>query len=615
MELALFQSLFKTRPARKGLHPIAPNAIPRVLGITPRCRKLDMAELLPVVLCGLSTGFGTATTFLARRQTAQLKLLKSRHTIGTDEVTKLLQEKDEVLAHIYDLHVITAELDELLTSVLSPAYQPDTDFQFSLETVRVHIDTSLDLRSERFYTSWSPTRSSVTTLQLCASDHPDVGAYVYGMSQLLGWFERKKTNRTAIHALHTGELRTVIEQVTRLLHGAFDPRLRVSLVAQKSVGAWWNRELWKEEFDQHEHHASLRRAHSDDCTRGAPRATHTATTYCELVRYTARMSTLHGWRSWFRELDEPSPLSQWTASEQLQTNAHKKCPREGHSVTQGYFEALHEEPPVCSSTDAVPSEEPRCTVPCPIPPNDAHKPLKAHVWRADENAEREYLVADESSACRARGAYYDTHRHFYSVVRGTHELFACVHQRKEQFYATLHSPVCAARLLLTWRAAMRKRHPRFWIRCRTRLRSGEQWAKRVLRGSNASTTPLRFVSAITLCTFENMRLRHRQSKRIAKQLLSTASSACPTASDHEWFCLFVRRIGDVYRDPLFQCYCTHADMAETPPGGPVVRDTSGLGGLWKLADRIRNIMRCTDHMLTEDMVFRHSIMSGRVPQV
>lgn len=68
------------------------------------------------------------------------------------------------------------------------------------------------------------------------STHPDVHAFVQILVRLLGWIELKKTNRTAIHAFHMGPLHLAIERMSQFLHVTTDPRLRISLLAQKRLG-------------------------------------------------------------------------------------------------------------------------------------------------------------------------------------------------------------------------------------------------------------------------------------------------------------------------------------------------------------------------------------------
>jgi hypothetical protein len=697
-----------------------------------------MAEALSLALGALSTAFASATTFWARRQTTQLKLLRSRHTISTHEMTKLLREKDTVLEHLYDLHIIATELDELLTSVLSCDYRSgcrgthnnsdkdnnnldDNRTLFSpLHQVEVHLDTTLDLSSERFYTSWTTNDPSVSSVQMCASDHPDVNAYVTGLAQLLAWFERKKTNRTAIHALHSGELHTIIEAVTRLLHSSHDPRLRVPLIVQKGVGGWWNRSVRAssvEVLPVHGGHAPKRispirpETHEEDheeCpVRGSP--------YSSCVSHPdhhhhhhhhhhrgprnnhsdSMLSALHAWRRWFggvstegdpglciwslkscpphkdrfsyKRTSAPAAIASTHQHQHYQHCTSNECrcscpehiqPQTGSLViedgvgnmnaSRGYVHTFQMEH--CASRSQIsPSElgsedmDGGCShVPSVFA--RAAAPVKAHLWRPPRTITEtkiEYLVVDPQSARTIRQAHFDTHRHFYQLTKGAHELFVCAEHLKHTFAAETSAPTYAAHLFLSWCAEMCRHFRRFWLRERRTLCRVQKWARWSIhhQGSSAppphrSRTTCELIASRVL--FHNgsrsMSALHRQSKRVAKELLPVLHNIPPdTSAQHRVFHHFSRHICDVYTDQMFQWYCarmggaaagTETTASETATAtasasassSSVTREV-GLTSIRQLSVYVRQLMKCTDKMLADDMALRQTLISGQLTRM
>lgn len=188
-------------------------------------------EIAPLALAGGSACLSAANAWFLQRQSAALKNLETRSTISVDEIHKFIGEKDEVVAHVYGLYTLATELEQLLTSVLSPTYAAAADFVTTLHAARIFAAYETGPR-------WvdAPLSRPAPLRMLYRSADPDVHAFVHTLVRLLGWVELKKTNRTAIHAFHMGPLHTALEDASQFLHAATDARLRVTLLAQKRIG-------------------------------------------------------------------------------------------------------------------------------------------------------------------------------------------------------------------------------------------------------------------------------------------------------------------------------------------------------------------------------------------
>ena len=188
-------------------------------------------DIVPLVLGGGSACLSAANAWFLQRQSAALKNIETRSAISVDEIHKFIAEKDEVVGHVYGLYTLATELDQLLTSVLSPTYAAAADFVTTLHAARIFAAYETGPR-------WvnAPLGRPAPLRTLYRSAHPDVHTFVHTLVRLLGWVELKKTNRTAIHAFHMGPLHTALEDASQFLHTATDARLRVTLLAQKRIG-------------------------------------------------------------------------------------------------------------------------------------------------------------------------------------------------------------------------------------------------------------------------------------------------------------------------------------------------------------------------------------------
>ena len=162
----------------------------------------------------ISVCAAAANACMLQHQKSRLDKLKDRASVNLAETTKLLREKDEMVAHLYKLYTIVTELDQIMESVLSPVYTPNAAIAGTLRHARFEHGREI--------------------CQMAYSLHSDVNAYVYTVSQLFRWIEIKNNNRTAIHAMHALHVR--IETVSRMLHLTQQHRIRVPLIVQKAIG-------------------------------------------------------------------------------------------------------------------------------------------------------------------------------------------------------------------------------------------------------------------------------------------------------------------------------------------------------------------------------------------
>lgn len=204
-------------------------------------------ELLPIIIAS-GTGFlSTLNAYFLKKQSSRLQMVESKSKIGISEIQKLIQEKDEVVGYIYKLYNIANELDQIISSILSLLYVPSTSMKGTIRKSTFYVNYTQE--PEKWINKYKRLHSNVNTslhieeqinfnskyeLEYCL--HPDVNAYVYAISQLLHWIEIKKTNRTAIHAFHSGPLHIAIENISRFLHATIEQRLRIPLIRQKGIG-------------------------------------------------------------------------------------------------------------------------------------------------------------------------------------------------------------------------------------------------------------------------------------------------------------------------------------------------------------------------------------------
>lgn len=192
-------------------------------------------DVSPFLLAGGSACVTGLNAWLIRHQSTRLKKLEARSTISKNEMLKCIQEQDEAVEHIYVLYTLVTELEQIMTSMLSPVYFSKTHYVRSLHAARVF--TEQDTTVQWVDASVSPTVPHVTFYH---TTHPDVIAFTNALIELFRWLEKKKNNRTAIHAFHRGPLHTALEELSRFFHNATDGRLRVSLLDQIRMARMWS---------------------------------------------------------------------------------------------------------------------------------------------------------------------------------------------------------------------------------------------------------------------------------------------------------------------------------------------------------------------------------------
>lgn len=191
-------------------------------------------DISPFILAGGSACVTCLNAWLIRHQSTKLKKLEDRSTISKNEMRKCIQEQDVAVEHIYVLYTLVTELEQIMTSVLSPVYFSKTHYVRSLHASRVFAEQETTVQ----WADASVSRS-YPHVSFYQTTHSDVIAFTNALIELFSWLDKKKKNRTAIHAFHRGPLHTALEDFSRFIHTTTDGRLRVSLLDQIRMGRMW----------------------------------------------------------------------------------------------------------------------------------------------------------------------------------------------------------------------------------------------------------------------------------------------------------------------------------------------------------------------------------------
>lgn len=183
-------------------------------------------EIAPILLATGSTLFTTVNTYLLRRQSHKLRLLKGKYQVSLDETKKCILEKDKMVEYVYELYNTATELHQTLTALaFGRVHHPP-----SLHHAVVYIDTHADPSVDTFYTHWDKRTHPTHTLRFCCATDEVTNACVFLLAQLLVCIEERKHNTSAIHAFHAGNLHTVIEAYSNWLNSTSLP-----IFAQKNI--------------------------------------------------------------------------------------------------------------------------------------------------------------------------------------------------------------------------------------------------------------------------------------------------------------------------------------------------------------------------------------------
>lgn len=196
-------------------------------------------EIAPILLAAGSTLFTSVNTYLLRRQSHRLKLLKGRYEVSLTETKKCIDEKDAMIEYVYKLYNIATELHQSLRTIVSvqgPVQWKRNRNVYDIQqlcSITVYIDTHIDVSSDVFYTKWDKHRHPTHTLHFShASD--DLHAYACLMAQFLVCVEERKHQKKAIHAFHAGGMHTVVEAFSHFLHNS-TTTLHLPITLQKQV--------------------------------------------------------------------------------------------------------------------------------------------------------------------------------------------------------------------------------------------------------------------------------------------------------------------------------------------------------------------------------------------
>lgn len=195
-------------------------------------------EIAPILLAAGSTLFTSVNTYLLRRQSHKLKLLKGKYQVSLDETKKCIKEKDKMVEYVYKLYNIATELHQSLCAISTLHHtHPTALVHQSLHSATVHIDLRADPSTNAFCTQWSTQTHSNHTLQFCCSTDDETNACVYLLAQLLACIEERKHKKNAIHAFHAGGMHTHIEAFSHFLHNTSVSHIHIPIIAQKSVAS------------------------------------------------------------------------------------------------------------------------------------------------------------------------------------------------------------------------------------------------------------------------------------------------------------------------------------------------------------------------------------------
>ena len=195
-------------------------------------------EIAPILLAVGSTLFTSVNTYLLRRQSHKLKLLKGKYQVSIDETKKCIKEKDKMVEYVYKLYNIATELHQTLRAISAVNNAcPEVSFHRNLCRATVHIDPRADPSTHAFYAQWSTETEHIRTLQFRCSTDDDTNACVYLLAQLLACIEERKHKKNAIHAFHAGGMHTDIEAFSHFLHNASASHIHIPIIAQKSVAS------------------------------------------------------------------------------------------------------------------------------------------------------------------------------------------------------------------------------------------------------------------------------------------------------------------------------------------------------------------------------------------
>jgi len=150
-----------------------------------------------IVLVGNScfACFSTWQNYIGQRA---LKQFSTFNSSNKETFSRILKEKNETYEHIYRLHNTVVELDQVLSSLLTPSCDSET--------------------------------------RLTSMEHESLSiSYVYSLARLFAWIEKKKHTCSAVSAMHIGGFKEQLEQISYFLHTT-NSYLSFSFLKQKTIG-------------------------------------------------------------------------------------------------------------------------------------------------------------------------------------------------------------------------------------------------------------------------------------------------------------------------------------------------------------------------------------------
>lgn len=178
-------------------------------------------EIAPILMATGSTLFTSVNTYMLRRQSNKLKLLKGRYKVSLDETKKCIREHDRMVEYVYQLYNISTDLHQTLCAMVSLEGTDITNVYSTLKQACVYVGSDMqDMHPTHEWnpSEWNTVKDSMPHYTLVCSTHADVNAFVYLLVQFIHCIEEGKTNKNAIHAFHTGNIQNVTERFRYHLH-------------------------------------------------------------------------------------------------------------------------------------------------------------------------------------------------------------------------------------------------------------------------------------------------------------------------------------------------------------------------------------------------------------
>lgn len=522
-------------------------------------------EIAPILLAVGSTLFTSVNTYLLRRQSHKLKLLKGKYQVSLDETKKCIKEKDKMVEYVYKLYNIATELHQSLRAISSLHHtRPEAPVHQSLHCATVHIDPHADPSTNAFYTQWNTHTHPIHTLQFRCSTDDETNACVYLLAQLLACIEERKHKKNAIHAFHAGGMHTDIEAFSHFLHNTSASHIHIPIIAQKSV-------------------ASLMQSLN---TASAP-----------LTNTTFRQAT----HQWLHVLSSATTNRASLFAPATTTNSHNAIatlmpPTDQKNLLSHY---LLSDVTRDSLSQHVPSPPQPNTSPTSPATTNKYEPNTNNAKTATEEGVNagagvhclnrsgtttEYLVTDSDIANRLH-TLHDEFSAFNLLFDRFHTTIAQLQRTRDEFQntRTQHTPL----LVYLWWRRVRKRRGVRSVRCVQRY-INEHFGSEGTKGIKPNAKQNKMYPLLKQRIKCNSVALH-QSKRLLCVLCNTNATNATNNINH-----ITEELCNLYKKDLFHCIMQ-------------IRHPEWLG----CVDTLRHVVECASGVIEQDMAFRRALIEPR----